>query len=63
MTKMAAMPIYSKNPFKTFLSRMINQITLKLNTNHKRFKPYNININDDPRLTLSYFITTSTLFI
>ena len=58
MTKMASMPIYGKNNLKMFFFRTISQMTLKPGT----LEPYKVYINDDPGLTLVYFITRSTLF-
>ena len=64
MTKMAAMPIYGKTlKIKNFLSRTINQMTLKLGTQQKGLEPYKSFINNDPRLTLTYFTTQSALYI
>ena len=48
MTKMAAMPIYGKNPSKIF-SRTGVRIFTKLD------------INDDPGVTLTYFTARSNL--
>ena len=62
MTKMATKPIHGKNPLKVF-SRTISQMTLKLGTQKKGLKPYQVYINDDPGLTLTYFTRRSTFFI
>ena len=52
---MAGMPIYGKNPLKIFFSRTVSQMTVKLGRKQKGLKPFNSYINDDPRLTLTYF--------
>ena len=61
ITKMASMPIYGKNPLKIFFFGLISQMTLNL-AHSKRDEPFKVYINDDPRLTLTYF-SRSTLFI
>ena len=48
MTKMAAMPIYGINPSKIFLSGTGGPIS------------YNVCINHDPVMTLTYFKARST---
>ena len=53
MTKMAAMPIYGINPSKIFFSK-------KLGMKHRRLKDYNVCINHDPVMTLTYFKARST---
>ena len=60
MTNMPAMPIYGKHPLKIF-SRMVSQMTLKLGKKQKRLEPYKSYINDDPGLTLTYFMARSNL--
>ena len=55
MTKMAAMPIYGKNPSKIFFSRTGGLISTKLGMKH-----YNVYINHDPVMTLTYFTARST---
>ena len=50
MTKMAAMPIYGKNPSKIF-SGTGWPISMKLGMKHQR----NVYINHDPVMTLTYF--------
>ena len=62
MTKMAIMPIYSKNPIKIIFSRATSRMALKLGTKHQGLEPYNVYLNDDPGLTLVYFTLRSTLF-
>ena len=37
-------------------------MTLKLNRQQKGLEPYKIYINDDPGLTLTYFMARSNLF-
>ena len=59
MTKMAAMPIYGKIPSKIF-SRTGGPISKKLGMKHRWLKYYNVYINHDPVVTLTYFMTRST---
>ena len=59
MTKMAAMPIYGKNPSKIF-SESGGPISKKLGMKHQWLKYYNVYINHDPVVTLIYFTTRST---
>ena len=60
MTKMAAMPIYSKNPSKIFFSGTGGPISKKLGMKHQWLMYYNVYINHDPVVTLTYFTTRST---
>ena len=60
MTKMAAMPIYGKNPSKIFFSRTGGSISKKLGVKHRWLKHYNVYINHDPVMTLTYFTARST---
>ena len=55
------LPIYSKNPLKSIFSRTTNQMAFKLGKTHQGLKCYKVYINDDPGLTLAYFITRSTV--
>ena len=55
MTKMAAMPIYGKNPSKIFFSRNGGSISKKLGMKHRWLKYYNVYINHDPVMTLTFF--------
>ena len=55
MTKMAAMPIYGKNPSKIFFSRTGGSISKKLGMKHGWLKYYNVYINHDPVMTLTFF--------
>ena len=59
MTKMAAMPIYGKNPSKIF-SESGGPISKKHGMKHQWLKYYNVYINHDPVVTLTYFTTRST---
>ena len=59
MTKMAAMPIYGKNPSKIFFSESGGPISKKLGMKHQWLKYYNVFINHDPVVTLTYFTTRS----
>ena len=54
MTKMAAMPIYGKNPSK------IRLISRKLGVRHRWLKYSNVYINHDPVMTLTKFMARST---
>ena len=60
LTKMAAMPIYGKNPSKIFFSGTGGQISTKLGMKHQGLKYYNVYIKHDPVMTLTYFRTRST---
>ena len=60
MTKMAAMPIYGKNPSKIFFSRTSGQISMKLGMKHRCLKHYDVYINHEPVMTLTYFTARST---
>ena len=51
MTKMAAMPMYGKNPSKIF-SGTGGPISTKLGMKHQWLKYYNVYINHDPVMTL-----------
>ena len=42
MTKMAAMPIYDKNPSKFFFSGTTGPISTKLDMMHQGLKDYNV---------------------
>ena len=55
MTKMAAMPIYGKNPSKIFFSRTGGSISMKLCMKHRWLKYTNVYINHDPVMTLTYW--------
>ena len=61
MTKMAAMPIYGKNPSQIFFSRTSGPISTKLGMKHRWLKHYNVHINRDPVMILTYFTARSTL--
>ena len=60
MTKMAAMPIYGKNPSKTFFSETNRLISRKLGMKHRWLKYFNVYINHDPVMTLTKFMARST---
>ena len=59
MTKMAAMPIYGKNPSK-FFSETTGPISMKLGMKHRGLEYYNVFINYDLWMTLTYFTARST---
>ena len=60
MTKMAAMPIYGKNPLKIFFAGTAEPIATKLNMQQVRLECYNVCINHDPVVTLTDFMARST---
>ena len=60
MTKMATMPIYGKNLKKIF-SGTKRPMTLKLGMQHRMHEYYQVCSNDDPWLTLTYFMARSNL--
>ena len=63
MTKMATTPIYGKNPSK-FFSRTAGPISKKLGMKHRELELlqeyYNVFINYDLWMTLTYFMGRST---
>ena len=61
MTKMAAMPIYDKNPSKIFFSGTGEPISTKLNMQPLLLLPIIVCSNDDPGVTLTYFMARSNL--
>ena len=61
MNKMAAMPIYGKNPSKIFFSRTGGPIFTKLGMYHRGLLPIIVYINDDPGVTLTFFTARSNL--
>ena len=54
MTKMAAISIYDKNPSKIF-SVTVGPISTKLCMYHCGLEYYNVYMNFDPLMTLTYF--------
>ena len=60
MTKMAAMPIYGKTPSKLFFSGTTGPISTKLGMNHLGLEYYNVIINYDLWMILTYFTARST---
>ena len=60
MTKIAAMPIYGKNPSKIFFSETNGLISMKLGVKHRWLKYYNVYLNHDPVMTLNQFMARST---
>ena len=61
MTKMAATPIYGKNPSKIFFSRTGGPIFTKLSMKDLGLQPIIVCSNDDPGVTLTYFTVRSNL--
>ena len=59
MIKMAAMPIYGKNPSKIFFSRTGGSISKKLGMKYRWLKYYNVYINHDPVMTFTFFTARS----
>ena len=59
MNKMVAMPIYGKNPSK-FFSRTTGLISTKLGMKHRELEYYNMFINYDHMMTLTYFTARSS---
>ena len=60
MTKMAAMPINGINPSKFFFSGTTGLISTKLVMKHWGLEYYNVFVNYDLWMTLTYFTTRST---
>ena len=61
MTKMAAMPIYGKNPSKIIFSETNRLISRDLGVRHRWLLKYsNVYINHDPVMTLTKFMAWST---
>ena len=63
MTSMAAMPVYGKNLKKIFFSGTKQPMTLKVGMQHRilEYNMYQVCSNDDPGLTLTYFMARSNL--
>ena len=61
MTKMAATPIYGKNPSKIFFSGTGGPISTKLGMLHRGLQPIIVCSNDDPKVTFTYFTARSNL--
>ena len=62
--KMAAMPIYGKThygktPLKFFFSRTTGPISMNLGMKHLGLEYYNVFINHDLWMTLTYFMARS----
>ena len=62
MTKMAAMPIYGKNPSKILFYGTDGPISMKPCIKHRWLKYYNVYMNHDPVMTLTQFMARSTWF-
>ena len=61
MTKMAATPLYGKNPSKIFFSGIGGPTSNKLGMKHMGLQPIIVCSNDDPGLTLTNFTARSNL--
>ena len=59
MTKMATMSIYGENPSKFFFSGTTGPISTKLSMKHRGLEYYNVFINYDLLMTLTYFTARS----
>ena len=59
VTKMATMPIYGTNPSKIFFSGTVGPISTKLGMKHRGLEYYNLFINYDLWMTLTYFTARS----
>ena len=55
MTKLAAIPIYSKNILEIFFPGTTGLMFMKLGMKHQRPKPIIVCTNYDPGLILTYF--------
>ena len=60
MIKMAAMPIYVKDPLKFFFSGTTGLISTKLGMKHRGLEHYNVFINYDLWMTMTYYTARST---
>ena len=60
MTKMATMPIYGKNLSKIFSFGAGGPISKNLGMKHRWLRYYNVYINHDPVVTLTYFTKSLT---
>ena len=60
MTQMAVMPIYGKNPSKFIFSGTTGPISTKLGMKHRGLEDFNVLINYDLWMTLTYFTARST---
>ena len=63
MTKMAAMPIYGKNPSKIFFYGTCGPISMKLCIKHRWLKYYNVYMNHDPVMTLTQFMAARSTWV
>ena len=63
MTKMAATPIYGKNPSKIFFSRTGRPIFTKLGMLHQGLQPIINCSNDDPGVTLTLKVCAKVVYI
>ena len=61
MTKMAAIPIYGISPLKVFLTGTSGPILANFGTQYRILKLIIFCSNDNPVLTLTYFIVWSNL--
>ena len=60
LIKMAPMPIYGKEHFKSFFSRTKKALRLKLGIYHQGLKGYQVCLNDDARLTFKNLFFASS---
>ena len=64
MTKMAAMPIYGKNPSKFFFSGTTGPISTKLGMKHRGLEYYNVRLSTNSYIPIKllYFGSKSYIF-
>ena len=60
VTKMASIPVCGKNALK-IISETRRPIIFELGIQHQGLISYKKNLNDDPRLIMTYFTARSTL--
>ena len=54
MVKIATTPQLWKKPFESNLLRIERPMTIKLVMQHRGIRPYQVCLNDDPSLTLTF---------
>ena len=59
MTNMAGMAIYGKKTYTIFFSGTNRPIICKVGMQHPTFNYYQVCLNDDPGLTLTFFTAKS----
>ena len=61
MTKIAALLLYGGKTLNIFFSRTRSPMVLKLSMQQLGLRLYKVDINEDPGLTLTYFMARSNL--